>query len=48
MLRCVQVGISVNDLDLLTIGLVNDIFTEYANDDYKYKQVATQSDFDKF
>ena len=48
MLRCVQLGISIRDLDLLTIGLVNDMFTESANDDYPYNQLACQSDFDKF
>lgn len=42
MLRCVQLGISIRDLDLLTIGLVNDMFTESANDDYPYKQLASQ------
>lgn len=37
------------DLDLLTIGLVNDMYAENSNDDYKgYKEVATQEDFDKF
>ena len=25
LLRCVQLGISIRDLDLLTIGMVNDI-----------------------
>lgn len=48
MLRCVQLGISVNDLDLLTIGLVNDMFTELSNDDYKYAVTATQEDMDRF
>ena len=48
MLRCVQLGISIRDLDLLTIGLVNDMFTESANDDYPYKQLASQADMDKF
>ena len=24
MLRCVQIGLSIRDLDLLTIGMVND------------------------
>ena len=37
-----------SDLDLLTIGLVNDMFTERQNDDYPYKELASQSDFDKF
>lgn len=35
-------------LSQLTIGLVNDMFTEKNNDEYKYKEVATQEDFDKF
>lgn len=48
MLRAVQIGISVCDLDLLSIGLVMDMFTESQNDDYKYPNMATQSDFDKF
>lgn len=43
-----EVGISISDLDLLTIGLVMDIWTEKGNDrtDYAYK--AQQSDFDRF
>ena len=39
LLRCVQLGISIADLDLLTIGLVNDMFTERQNDDYPYKEL---------
>lgn len=38
----------IRDLDLLTIGMVMDIWTEKANDDVKYQQIATQEDFDKF
>ena len=26
LLRCVQLGISIRDLDLLTIGVVNDMY----------------------
>ena len=48
MLRCVQLGISIRDLDLLSIGLVNDMFIENGNDDYDYKEVATQEDMDRF
>ena len=48
LLRCVQLGISIADLDLLTIGLVNDMFTERQNDDYPYKELASQEDFDRF
>ena len=49
LLRCVQLGISIRDLDLLTIGMVNDMFAESRNDEYKgYKEIATQKDFDLF
>ena len=48
LLRCVQLGISIADLDLLTIGLVNDMFTERQNDEYPYKELASQEDFDKW
>jgi len=48
LLRCVQLGLSLSELDLLTIGLVNDMFTERENDEYKYSYKANQSDFDSF
>lgn len=48
LLRCVEIGISIHDLDLLTIGMVMDIWTEKGNDSVTYDKVATQEDFDKF
>lgn len=48
LLRCVQLGISLSDLQLLTIGMVNDMYTEQMNDEVKYPVMATQQDFDKF
>ena len=54
LLRCVEIGISIRDLDLLTIGMVLDIWTEKGNDNtYQGKRTAsvreaTQMDFDKF
>ena len=48
LLRCVQLGLSMTDLDLLSIGLVNDMFTERENDDVEYDYKATQGDFDSF
>lgn len=36
------------DLDSLTVGMVNDMFTEKSNDSYNYREVATQADFDRF
>jgi hypothetical protein len=48
LLRCTEVGISIRDLELLSIGLVLDIWTEKANDDVKYDRLADQTDFDRF
>ena len=49
LLRCVQLGLSLSELDLLTIGMVNEMFIESRNDEYKgYAEVATQKDFDRF
>jgi hypothetical protein len=47
MLRCVQCGISISDLELLSIGMVNDMFVEMKNDEYEYPVVATQEDIDR-
>ena len=43
----------LSDLNLLTIGMVLDIWTERGNDDYRYSEkdtvrVAGQRDFDNF
>lgn len=48
LLRCVEVGIAISDLDLLSIGMVLDIWTEKGNDGIKYDKVAGQAEFDKF
>lgn len=51
MLRCVQIGLSIRDLDLLTIGMVNEMFIESRNDevaDKAYHRVASQAEFDAF
>ena len=49
LLRAVEVGISLADLDLLTIGMLNDIYIEKLNDqEGEYGQVATQEDIDDF
>lgn len=48
LLRCVELGISLSELDLLTIGIVNDMFTEKENDEYTYPYRPTQTDFDLF
>lgn len=48
LLRCVQIGLSIRDLDLLTIGMVNDMYAESRNDECHYATLATQEDFDAF
>lgn len=47
LLRAVQCGISVRDLELLSIGMVYDMFTESQNDGEEYDQLATQADIDR-
>ena len=48
LLRCVQIGLSLSELDLLTIGVVNDMFTEKEKDECHYDVLADQRDFDAF
>ncbi len=48
LLRCLQVGLSIADLELLDFGTVLDIITESGNDDAEWHQLATQEDFDRF
>lgn len=49
LLRCLQIGLSIHDLGLLTIGAVTEIFIESSNDDYKgYATLATQDDMNRF
>lgn len=50
LLRCVQIGLSISELDLLTIGTVNDMYmyAEISNDDYDYPEVVTQEMMDRF
>lgn len=48
LLRCVEVGLSMDDLEELSVGMVNDMFVEKSNDSYDWKQLASQEDMDKF
>ena len=48
-LKTIALGVSIRNLDLLTIGIVNNMYAESSNDEYKgYAQIATQMDFDAF
>ena len=48
LLRCVQLGISLRDLDLLTVGVVNDMIIERENDNEDYALIGTQAQMDAF
>lgn len=48
LLRCCQIGISISDLNALTIGLVQDMAIEAQNDNEKYDRVATEEDYMNF
>lgn len=48
LLRCVQLGVSIQELELLSIGMINDMYAESRNDECKYAQLATQKDMDDF
>lgn len=48
LLRCVQIGLSLRELDLLTIGMVNDLFIKRGNDDCEYSYLPMQEDFNSF
>lgn len=49
LLRCKQLGLSMTELDMLTIGIINDMFNERENDEYDgWSEVAGQADFDRF
>ena len=48
LLRFVQLGLSMADLDQLSIGLINDMYAESRNDEWKYAVVTGQEEFDRF
>ena len=41
-LRWLQTSLSFRELDLLMIGMMNDLFIESLNDEYKYDIIGTQ------
>lgn len=48
MLRCAELGLSREDLDDMTVGMVYDMLIEQANDQEKYSYKATQADINRF
>lgn len=47
LLRALEVGLHVADLDYLPMGMVLDLLIEKINDDYEYPYVATDADIDR-
>lgn len=48
MLRALKLGISLRDMELLTIGMINEMYAEAANDSLDWPELATQEDMDRF
>jgi len=48
LLRSVQLGLPMQDLEILSIGLINDMYAESRNDDCEYTILATQEDMNHF
>lgn len=45
MLTALHLGLSVADLDNITVGMLNDLALEYSDEGYRN---ATQADYDSF
>ncbi len=50
LLRAVQLGVQISEMDMLTIGTINDMYTEMQNDENQgaYNTLASQDDMDRF
>ena len=48
MLRALKLGISLRDMELVTIGMINEMYSEEANDSLDWPELATQEDMDRF
>ncbi len=48
LLRAVQLGVHISEMDLLTIGTINDMYCEMQRDEEPHDQIASQDDFDRF
>ena len=48
LLRCVELGISISDLDRMTVGMCLDCWSEKARDSEDFPILASQADFDRW
>jgi len=44
MLRCKELGLSYNELQHYTVGMINDMLIEKSNDRFEYPELATDDD----
>ena len=48
LLRCVQLDLAMADFELLSIGLIDSMYAENRNDEWKYAVVVELEEFDRF
>ena len=48
LLRSKQMGLSIDEMDCLSCGMVWDMLTEQTNDGYEYPEMADQKQFNEF
>ena len=48
ILRALEAGITISDLDFFELGELYDILMEHGNDAESYDRIATQEDMDRF
>lgn len=48
MLRCLELGLTPELMDEMSVGFIMDMLAEKANDSYSYPFKASQDDFDRF
>ena len=50
LLRAVQLGVHISEMDLLTIGEINDMYSEMQRDEHQedFCRLPMQKDFDNF
>ena len=48
LLRAGQLGVHISEMDLPTIGTINEVYSEMQRDEEPHAQMASQEDFDGF
>ncbi len=48
LLRAVQLGVHISEMELLTMGTIFDMYSEMKRDNESHATLASQVDFDKW